>query len=50
MVDRAKILKGREAVDAYRVTHTQLYVNGWHKGIPEEHTLYWLSRPLYQRA
>jgi len=33
-----KILVGREAVDAYRDAHSKLYVAGWHKGIPEEHT------------
>ena len=37
-VDKAKILAGRKAVDAYRSAHTQLYSGGWHKGIPEDHT------------
>ena len=35
---RSKILSGRKAVDAYRLAHSQLYLTGWHKGIPEEHT------------
>ena len=35
---KAKILAGRNAVDAYRIAHTQLYKNGWYKDIPEEHT------------
>lgn len=38
MVDKAKILAGRKAVEAYRTAHTQLYKKGWHRGIPEEHT------------
>ena len=38
MIDKSKILKGRKAVDAYREAHSQLYFQGWHKGIPEEHT------------
>lgn len=38
MADKQKILKGREAVDAYRTAHIQLYAGGWHKGIPEAHT------------
>ena len=37
-LNKQKILKGRKAVDAYRLAHTQLYAGGWHKGIPEEHT------------
>lgn len=38
MDEKTKILKGREAVDAYRAAYTRLYAGGWHKGIPEEHT------------
>lgn len=37
-VSKKEILKGREAVDAYRAAHALLYSGGWHKGIPEEHT------------
>jgi len=37
-INKANILKGREAVETYRTAHTQLYAGGWHKGIPEEHT------------
>ena len=37
-INKQKVLKGREAVDAYRLAHTQLYSKGWYKGIPEEHT------------
>ncbi|KKM88165.1 hypothetical protein LCGC14_1261490 [marine sediment metagenome] len=37
MVDKAKILAGRTAVDAYRAAHGQLYLKPWHKGVPEEH-------------
>ena len=33
-----KVEKGRNAVDAYRLAHSQLCSGGWHKGIPEEHT------------
>lgn len=38
MPDKEKILAGRKAVEAYRTAHTKLYNQGWHKGIPEEHT------------
>ena len=38
-LNKQKILVGRKAVDAYRTAHTKLYEKGWHKGIPEEHTL-----------
>ena len=38
MLDKELIVKGRLAVDTYRDAHTQLYSNGWHKGISEEHT------------
>jgi len=38
MVDKDKILAGRQAVGAYRQAHAKLYVGGWHKDIPEEHT------------
>jgi len=38
MADKTKILAGRKAVDAYRISHSKLYEGGWHKGIPEEHT------------
>ena len=37
MPSKKAILKGRKAVDAYRSAHMQLYAQGWHKGIPEEH-------------
>lgn len=37
-ITKGKIKKGREAVDAYRTTHTGLYIDGWYKGIPEAHT------------
>ena len=37
MPSKKAILKGRKAVDAYRAAHAQLYAQGWHKGIPEEH-------------
>ena len=30
--------KGRQAVDAYRLAHSQLHQAAWHKGVPEEHT------------
>ena len=38
MSDKRKVLKGREAVDAYRTAHTNLYLDGWYKGISEAHT------------
>ena len=38
MATMEEILKARQAVDAYRIAHTQLYPKGWHKGIPEAHT------------
>lgn len=38
MADKTKVLKGREAVDAYRQAHTKLHSKGWHKGMSEEHT------------
>lgn len=38
MADKTKVLKGREAVDAYREAHTKLHSKGWHKGMSEEHT------------
>ena len=37
-INKQTIKKGRDAVDAYRLAHSQLYAQGWHKGIPEEHT------------
>ena len=38
-VSKTQILKGRKAVDAYRVAHTALYAIDPHrKSIPEEHT------------
>jgi len=37
LIDR-KMLKGREAVDAYRSAHLLLYSKPWHSGIPVEHT------------
>jgi len=30
--------RGRDAVNAYRHAHNQLYVNGWYRGISEDHT------------
>jgi len=36
--ERAKVITGRQAVDAYRTAHSQLHSPVWHKGIPEEHT------------
>lgn len=38
MVDEAKILVGRAAVDAYREAHRQLHSKPWHREVPEEHT------------
>jgi hypothetical protein len=38
IIDKAKILLGRQAVDAYREAHRLLYEKPWHRGIPEEHT------------
>lgn len=38
MVDKAKVLAGRKAIEAYRIAHAQLHSKPWHKGIPEEHT------------
>lgn len=38
MVDEAKILAGRNQVDAYRTAHTALHRKPWRKTIPEEHT------------
>ena len=35
---KEQILKGRKAVDAYRLAHAQLHSKGWYKGISEEHT------------
>ena len=35
---KEQILKGREAVDAYRAAHTQLHSKPWHKGVSEDHT------------
>ena len=38
-VSKTQILKGRKAVDAYRVAHTALYAIDPHRrSIPEEHT------------
>lgn len=34
----AETLAGREAVDACRTDHTQLYSGGWYQGISEDHT------------
>ena len=36
--ERYKVLSGRQAVNAYRLAHSQLYSGGWHKDIPEGHT------------
>ena len=35
---KENILAGRSFVDEYRGEHSKLYDQGWHKGIPEEHT------------
>ncbi|MBA7473846.1 hypothetical protein ES707_09191 [subsurface metagenome] len=37
-IDKAKILAGRKAVDAYRQAHSALHTQPCRKGIPEEHT------------
>ena len=37
-LSKQNIIKGREAVDAYRAAHAQLHSAKWHKGIPEAHT------------
>ena len=37
-INKQKILKGRDAVEAYRTAHAQLYAGGWYKGISEDHT------------
>jgi hypothetical protein len=37
-LSKENILAGRNAVDAYREAHRQLYSKPWHRGIPEEHT------------
>lgn len=39
MVDKEKILAGREAVDTYQEAHRQLHSVPWHPGFPDEHTL-----------
>ena len=36
--ERYKVLSGRQAVNAYRLAHSQFHLTGWHKGISEEHT------------
>lgn len=36
---KARILKGRKAVDAYRDAHIQLHSKPWHKGVPGKHTI-----------
>ena len=33
-----EVTRGRDAVNAYRYAHTMLYVNGWYRGISEDHT------------
>lgn len=38
MADKAKVIPGRLAVDAYRTAHISLYSKGWYKGISEAHT------------
>ena len=35
---KVNILAGREAVEAYRLAHTELHSKGWYKGISEDHT------------
>ena len=42
MVDKAKILEGRKAVNTYREAHRVLHGKPWHKGVPKEH------RPLLE--
>ena len=37
-IEKQKILKGRGAIDDYRIAHTALHKKEWHRGIPEEHT------------
>lgn len=38
MPDKQKIVKAREAVDAYRQAHYELHSQPWRRTIPEEHT------------
>ncbi len=38
MATKAQVLKGRRAVDAYRLAHQELYWGNPHKGISKEHT------------
>ena len=38
LIEKNKILAGREAVDAYRTAHTKLCEKGWYKGMSEDHT------------
>lgn len=38
MSTKKQVLKGRKAVDTYRLSHSGLYRGNPHKGIPEEHT------------
>jgi hypothetical protein len=35
---RLRVISARDAVDGYRLAHSQLHASGWHRGIPEEHT------------
>jgi len=37
-INKGTIRAGRILVDAYRETHSKLYVDGWYKGISEDHT------------
>lgn len=37
-VDKNKVLAGRDAVDAYRTAHVQLYLSAWTSDIPAKHT------------
>ena len=36
-MDKKKVLAGRKIVDTYHKAHAELYVNGWHRGLSEEH-------------
>ncbi len=33
-----QITRGRDAVNAYRYAHSQLYKSGWYRGVSEDHT------------
>jgi len=38
LLDKAKILKGRKAVDVYRTAHSLLHSQPWDKYVPYRHT------------